>query len=74
MRFFIASWRIALLLGMGHYHDVLISSNGFFGETTGLVREDVLIPFLLHANNCDENIIFFGNLDVAVVGVGVFGC
>ena len=59
---------------VGQYHDVLISLTGFFGETTGLVCEDVLIPFLLHANNFDEHIIFFGNLDVAVVGVGVFGC
>ena len=59
---------------VGQYHDVLISLTGFFGETTGLVREDVLVPFLLHANNFDEHIIFFGNLDVVVVGVGVFGC
>ncbi len=61
-------------VGVGQYHDVLISSTRFFGEMTSLVREDVLILFLLHANNCDGNVIFFGNLDVAVVGVGVFGC
>ena len=59
---------------VGQYHDVLISLTGFFGETTSLVREDVLVPFLLHANNFDENVIFFGNSDVAVVVVGVFGC
>ncbi len=59
---------------VGQYHDVLISSTGFLGEMTGLVREDVLIPFLLHAYNFNENVIFFVNLDVAVVVVGVFGC
>ncbi len=59
---------------VGQYHDKLISLTGFFGETTGLVCEDVLIPFLFHANNFDEKIISCGNLDVAVVGVGVFGC
>ncbi len=61
-------------VGVGQYHDVLISSTGFFGVTTGLIHEDVLIPFLLHANDFDENITSFGNSDIAVVGVGVFGC
>ncbi len=61
-------------VGVGQYHDVLISSTGFFGEMSGLVHEDMLVPFLLHESNFDENVIFFGNLDVAVVIVGVFGC
>jgi hypothetical protein len=47
---------------------------GFLGEMTGLVREDALVPFLLHANIFDESVIFFGNSDAAVVVVGVFGC
>ncbi len=74
MRFFHRFLEDCVAVGVGQYHDVLISLTGFFGETTGLVREDVLVPFLFHANNFDENIIFFGNLDVAVVVVGIFGC